>query len=181
MTRDSILLAVETMARLAGSDDGQVVVELVRQGLAESDAEFAVALIPLAFGRATIARISSCEGLRLPDFAEIPDSAEAPPQKLHLDCVPHFSIARELAEEAFSTGVVGRANFQAVSLRSAEMQAVNRALHQGRALKGATMAPPLLLRLGEFQRLKSRQQRTMSARRPTWLRRLLDRWRRARG
>jgi hypothetical protein len=155
MTRESILSIVDTIARLSKSDDGAVVAELMREGLSETDAEFSVVFVPLAFGRAIIPRIPSCEGLSLPEEAEIPSHSGL--ERIHLACVPHFSIARGLAEEAFDTGLVGREKFMSVSLRSAEMQVINQALNSGTTLKGGTMSPPLLLRLGDLKQKKKAQ------------------------
>ena len=152
MNRDSILSIVETIARLPKSEDEELVAELRRNGSTEVDAEFAVAFVPLAFGRATLRRIPACEGIKLPDEAEIPGEPGRQADRVHLSCIPHFSLALELAEEAFSTGVVGREKFMAVSLRSAEVQAVNRALGELRSLKGGVMTPTVLNRLGDLRK-----------------------------
>ena len=147
--RDDILKAVDLFAAAPTAREQEIVERLTEKGYDALRAELLVAFVPLGLGRAVISRLPAAPPVALSAAAQIRDFARQRTLEVELDDVPEFVAARELGEETFLTGVVTREHFQAAAGFSAELNLVSEALNAGADIGGATVAPPVLLRLAE--------------------------------
>ena len=147
--RDDILITSRVISDSRTSDDGSIVAQLVRRGYGPLQAELLVAFVPLGLGRAVIGRLPISPPVRLSDTALIRDPKQGKLYEIPLAVVPEFEHARELGEETFATGIISRAQIEAVSFRSVELQVINQALKSKAELGSAKVEAPVLLRLTE--------------------------------
>jgi hypothetical protein len=156
---------VDIIAAEPTIDDDAVVARLVGEGVGPVDAELLVRFVPCAmsFGmlkKLGVANFPSTYLLR----AESGRWVEQPLAAEH-----YFTAALQLGFDIVTHGYterVGREAFQTVTLRSAEMDAANKALESGGegGLTGATIGTPALLGITLEQVASSRP----SAQRPWW-------------
>ncbi|HEY6020953.1 MAG TPA: hypothetical protein VIY48_13940 [Candidatus Paceibacterota bacterium] len=90
-----------------------------------------VAFLPIAFGRVVIAHIGKINFTTRYRIQETGHSCSFSEE-------PIFIEAIKIATESYHTGLVPRELFSAVALRSAELDAVNKALNNGDVIDGAS-------------------------------------------
>jgi hypothetical protein len=114
-------------------DDG-IAQLLTAAGIPAGPAERAVAFLPLAFGRVLLADL----GPRFADeYVEV-DATRRVRARLKLSDDPLFAASLRSAKGA------DRAQMQAIALRSAEVNALNQALHAGSKAEDLVFTPPLI-------------------------------------
>ncbi len=152
-----VLRVVDIIAAEPTIDDDAVVAALVAEGVGPVDAELLVRFVPCAmsFGllkQLGVAKFPSTYLLR----AESGRWVERPLAAEH-----YFTAALQLGFDIVTRGYterVGREAFQTVTLRSAEMDAANKALEAGGegGLTGGTIGPPALIGITPEQVAASR-------------------------
>lgn len=147
--RDDVLTTLALISDNPSADEGTIVELLVAQGYDRLRAEVLIAFVPLGLARALIARIPADPPIHLSQTAQIQNLASGPTKEVRLAEIPEFQISHELGEEAFTTGIVPREQFDAASRLSVELNLINDALRAKANLGGAKMAAPILLRLAE--------------------------------
>ena len=140
MDRARVLEAVKVLSSEANLDDAQLVEELKKGGFSAREAGLLVALVPTAFGRPLL------EKLGVTEFAP---SVSVPKRAggwvdLPLAQFPIFTTALSVAKEHWRSGTFERRAYESIALRSAEVNAANRALNDGVDIKGATVASALV-------------------------------------
>ena len=125
---------------LRDRDDAAIAGELVRRGLSAREAQLAVALIPLAFGRVALKTL--VRGFADEMILVAPSGRE--PRSLRLGTNDLFIQATKLARDAVDHGTLTQDQFSALALRSVEVRAVNNALQAGSKAENLVLAPPTL-------------------------------------
>lgn len=132
--------AVGTFCRMRSADDGAILRELAAGGMGRRDAERAVALVPLAFGRVLLGTL----GVRSADSAVLRSARTGEDTPFRLEDDPIYVQARQLAETAYAFGTLGQDGFAAIALRSAEVDAANQALQAGEKPEDLQGGPPVV-------------------------------------
>ena len=120
-----------------GQDDQDVLASsLIRAGLTQEQAHDAIRFIPLAFGR----ELLRGTGVTLPDtFLRVFDNAT---EEVALEDEQFFRGASFLAPTLARE--LGGAAFGVLAMQSAEVRAVNEALHAGSEPRDLVIGPPLV-------------------------------------
>ena len=133
---NSIRRAVPVLIRHAGADEAVVGMALAIAGLTSEQAHDAIRFIPLAFGR----ELLRGTGVALPDtFVRVFAGQR---EEVRLEDEQFFrgatwlapALARELGGEAFGV----------IAMQSAEVRAVNEALHAGSQPRDLVIGPPVV-------------------------------------
>ena len=132
--------SVATMIEMQGHHDDDIAKVLERDGASASEAQALLAYIPLAFGRVLM------EGLpiRLADTALVQDQTGEAAEERTLGAEPIFAEATRLAERVKREASLTSEQFTAVAMRSAEVDAVNKALHGGAKPEDLVVSPPFI-------------------------------------
>ena len=160
-----VLRVVDIIAAEPEIDDDVVVARLIGDGVGTVDAELLVRFVPsaMSFGllrQLGVAKFPSVYLLR---------TASGRWVEFSLATEHYFTSALQLGHDIVTQGYterVGREAFQAVTLRSAEMDAANKALFAGSELAGSTVGPPTLLGITPDEDVASRP--GYGPRRPWW-------------
>jgi hypothetical protein len=130
-------LSIVVMEARAGQDDRSVVTDLIERGVAFEEAEWLVALVPIAFthvlfeqGGPTFASTYQCMG---------EDGRVSPEYPLADE--PIYLRAVGAARRA------GRETMTAIASRSAELNVINQLLSPGSRLEDLALTPPVLVRV----------------------------------
>jgi hypothetical protein len=140
-----VLHVVDLIAARPDSDDAEIVAALVRDGVGEVDAELLVRFVPCAFMFALLKRMGVSQ---FPGTFFVYNS-RGDPVEMALAEEHYFAAALGLAHEVTTRGYneqISKETFQAVTRRSAEMAAVNKALAAGHTveeLAAARLRPPM--------------------------------------
>jgi hypothetical protein len=134
------------IARMPGAGDDAVFDELVRRGASEVVAEQAIALIPLAFGRALLAQMGSKTSVHCILIAK-----DKQQRTLRLDRFPMFREAMRLANDASRYGTAAPEAFSALAMRSVEVIMLNKMLHAGSKAQNLVMTPPAIIVVNEWE------------------------------
>jgi hypothetical protein len=127
--------------------DGEAVAALVRGGIGEIDAELLIRFVPCALSFALLKLMGLS---KLPSTYQVQNSA-GQWVELPLAAEHYFSAALGVGYDVTTRGYTERVSkeaFQGVSLRSAEMNAVNQYFESGgtrEGLAGGTLGPPTLI------------------------------------
>jgi hypothetical protein len=150
---------IDLIAARPDITDEDVVVALMRDGVGEVDAELLIRFVPCAMSFALLKRMGLS---KFPSTFQVQDSAggwvEMPLAAEH-----YFSAALGVGYDVTTRGYterVSRETFQAVTLRSAEMNAVNQFFEAGgtvEKLAGSTFSPPTVIGITIEQIAASRQ------------------------
>ena len=147
--RNDVLVTVAVMAEDSILGENTIVERLIGRGYDRLRAELLVAFVPLGLARALITRTRALPPIHLSKIALIQEGSDGSPMEVVLAEIPEFKAALQLGEETFTTGIIPREEFRAASLMSVELSLIDAALRGNADLRGATMAPPILLRLAE--------------------------------
>ena len=131
--------AAARIASMRDADEGAIAERLIEDGASREDAGRAVALVPLAFGRVLLERV----GVTLASRAIVQRTSSDEQTELELASDPLYVAALEHAYDVHNLGP--RDLFEALALRSAEVAAVNEALHNGSRADELQVAPPVLM------------------------------------
>jgi hypothetical protein len=133
------------ICELRNVEDGALIEAMIQRGVPASDAELAVSLIPLAFGRVLLKTLVT----RFEDHAIVMDTStgrEGSPMILSTQSVYREALA--LAQSAFEAGgAMAREEFSAIALRSSEVAVVNKALNAGSKPENLVLSSPVLMLL----------------------------------
>ncbi len=154
-----VLRVVDLIADRPDRTADELVETLVRDGVGEVDAELLVRFVPVAFSFALLKLMglskfpsTFCVSDASGEWVEMPMAAEH-----------YFSAALYLGYEVTTYGYTDRIRkqtFRAITMRSAEMDAVNRFLEAGHTLKdlaGGTMSRPFFVGVTAEQIVASRR------------------------
>lgn len=119
--------AAAVLGWMAGEEEEVIENELIKTGLSISDAEKAEQLIPLAFGRAYLKKITTAE---FSNEAIIKDEQENE-FRIDLESETFYSEAYLLANKIIEEGCINPQIFQNIFIQSAELDAYNNALSEG--------------------------------------------------
>jgi hypothetical protein len=136
MERARLLQAVELLSKGADLDDKSMAAELSKAGFSTLEAQLLVVLLPIAFSRPLL------EKAGITDFAP---TISAPTRSggrvnIPLKTWPLYGEALALAREHHQSGILNQDAYQRVTFRSAEVNALNKALNEGEDVKGASIA-----------------------------------------
>ena len=138
-------LVLQSVPLLASDLEDDGVVDAFLEDGVEGRTAIRLALFtPLAFGRSMLSRLG-CSGLS-PTAILKDGSGSLREVKLAGD--PIFDAASVIAEQTFESGLLSRADFQSISLRSAEVLAANNGLRDGGDIRAARWSPPILYAFG---------------------------------
>jgi hypothetical protein len=140
MERGRLLQAVELLSKRADRDNESMVAELTNAGFSKLEANLLVVLMPTAFSRPLL------EKAGITDFAS---SISAPTRRggrvdIPLRTWPMFGEALALAREHDQSGILDQDAYKRITLRSAEVNALNRALNEGADVKGGAIASAII-------------------------------------
>jgi hypothetical protein len=150
---------IELIAGRPDIPDEEAVAALVKDGISDVDAELLIRFVPCALSFALLKRMGPSN---FPSTYQVQDSAghwvEFPLAAEH-----YFTAALGVGYEVITHGYTERVNkevFQAVTIRSAEMNAVNQYFECGgtrEGLAGGTLGPPTLIGITAEQIAVSRR------------------------
>jgi hypothetical protein len=140
MERTRLLQAVELLSKHADLDDKSMAAELSNAGFSTLEARLLVVLIPTAFSRPLL------EKAGITDFAP---TISAPTRSggrvdIPLRTWPLYGEALALAREHYQSDILDPDVYKRVTIRSAEVNALNKALTQGEDVKGASIASAIV-------------------------------------
>jgi hypothetical protein len=140
MERARLLQAVELLSKHTSLDDKSLVGELSNAGFSALEARLLVVLVPTAFSRPLL------EKAGITSFAP---SISAPTRAggrvdIPLRTWPVYAEAVALAREHYRSGILDQDAYKRVTLRSAEVNALNKALNEGEDVRGATIASAIV-------------------------------------
>ena len=140
MERSRILQAVKLLSKHTNLEAAKQVSELSSAGFSTIEAHLLVALVPTAFGWTAL------EKFGITDFAP---SISAPTRAggrvdIPLKELPLFDEALALAREHCRSGILDHEEYKRITNRSAEVNALSRALNEGADVKGAAIASALV-------------------------------------
>jgi hypothetical protein len=145
MRSHSLLQAIDIMGRNAKLDDAKLVSALKSAGFSDRDSQILVAFVPTAFARPVLERLG------VEHFAE---SVSAPTGTGNWVDIPLKSISIYNAALAIArrrAGAINPDHFEALAMRSAELDSASRALDAGANVKGSAVATALVhLTAGEL-------------------------------
>jgi hypothetical protein len=144
---EHVMRLIDLIAARPDITDEEVGVALVRDGIGEVDAQLLIRFVPCALSFAL---------LRLMGLSKFPSTYQVQNSagqwvELPLAAEHYFSAALGVGYDVTTRGYterVSKAAFQAVSMRSAEMHAVNQYFESGGTREGladATLGPPALI------------------------------------
>jgi hypothetical protein len=136
--RESIQTAVEIMRSHRQSSEGEIFQLLLDRGIDRPIAVQLVTLLPIAYGRVVLAG----SGVLFSDTYLCLDEGGEPGAASRLDGVPLWTEAVAFAKHEVSSEVAGEA-LLAIAGRSSEVDAINKALHDGKKLQNLRCFPPL--------------------------------------
>jgi hypothetical protein len=136
--------AVAMMKAQSGQEDHTVIEALVASGIDSNDAEWLVALLPVAFTRV----LFKSGGPSFADTYQCMREDGSVSGEHRLSDEPIFVHALAIADTA------DRETMLAVAGRSAELNAINKALHAGSKLENLVLSPPIFLRASRLQSAK---------------------------
>jgi hypothetical protein len=126
--------AIAHMIALGEKNDGEIYDDLVKRGFAPADADRLVAFVPLAFGRVLVATLP----VTFPETAILVEGGSR--REVRLADEPIFAEAAAHARK----GALTRDQFGALALRSAEINALNKALNAGSKPEDLAFSPPVV-------------------------------------
>jgi hypothetical protein len=140
MERNRLLQAVELLSKHASLSDKSMVTELSNAGFSALEAHLLVVLVPTAFSRPLL------EKAGITAFAP---TISAPTRAggwvdIPLRTWPVYAAALALAREHYRSGILDQDAYKRVTLRSAEVDALTRALKEGEDLNGAAIASAIV-------------------------------------
>src|SRR6266446_4079267 len=140
MERSRILQAVKLLSKHTNLEAAKQVSELSSAGFSTIEAHLLVALVPTAFGWTAL------EKFGITDFAP---SISAPTRAggrvdIPLRTWPVYAAALALAREHYRSGILDQDAYKRVTLRSAEVNALTRALEEGEDPNGAAIASAIV-------------------------------------
>lgn len=155
---DCVMRVVDLIAACPEISDEELVARLMQNGVAKVDAELLVVFVPCAFSFAL---------LKLMGLSNFPSTYQVQNNKgkwveFPLAAEHYFTAALGVGHDIATRGYTERVNkaaFQAVSMRSAEMDAINKYFDAGgtrEGLAGTTVGPSSLLSLTAEQIVASR-------------------------
>jgi hypothetical protein len=154
-----VMRVIDLIAARPDIADKDVVAALVREGVGEVDAELLIRFVPCAMSFALLKLMGLS---KFPSTFQVQDNSgqwvEMPLAAEH-----YFSAALSVGYDVTTRGYterVSRETFQALILRSAEMNAVNQFFEAGGTadeLAGSTLGPPTLIGITIEQIAASRQ------------------------
>jgi hypothetical protein len=136
VNREQLIALSAIFCRAENSDEAELISKLVQGGLGEDEAERVVAFLPIAFGRVVISQVGEVRFSRT-------YMTEDTGREFELDAEPIYCLALEVAKESYASGILGRERFSEIATRSAELQAVNKALNAGVKVDGSETHPVL--------------------------------------
>ncbi len=125
------------MEELPNADDAEIAEKLMTCGIAEAEAHELILFVPLAFGRYAFRNSGATFSSH---FALVAYGRVI--AKLPLSEEPAFNSAWKAATEFFNNPE-GH-NYLAIAGRSAEIRAINEALHKGSEVKNLLLSDPLV-------------------------------------
>ena len=138
--QETVRLAVALLTQHPPLDDAGVVELLVQSGVALPTAHDLTAFVPLGFTRALL----GTSGVTFqPTYVRIHPHTQTP-TRYRLADEPIFVAAYALGQQMMAPGS-DRAHFFAVAGRSAEMRALNQALHAGSKIEDLVCSEPMFL------------------------------------
>ena len=140
MNRERFLRAIATMGSQVEGGDVEMSTALIDAGFGRLESDLLVALTPMAFSRPIL------EELGVNHFVDSVSAKNKHDQwvQVPLASLPIYAIALKMAREHRRTGVLDNRIFKALALRSAELNAADKALNAGVNIKGATAATCLV-------------------------------------
>jgi hypothetical protein len=148
---EDVLITAGLFGENPSAHENTLVEFLVAQGYNPMRAEVLVAFVPLGLARPVIARLEANPPIDLPDIAFVDDHSRRRKLEVRLTDVPEFVAACELGEETFQTGIIPREQFKAASGFSVELHLISDLLSAGSEIGGATISPPIFLRLADTE------------------------------
>jgi len=135
--------AAATIACMTDEDDKTIEEQLVESGMSIEDAEKAEVFIPLAFGRVFLRSMTTIE---FPDEAVVTnDTGEEVNINLSNEAI--YTTAYRLAEQIMVKGCMNKKHFETILLQSSELNAYNKALHDGvtpEDMEGSRFGSPMI-------------------------------------
>jgi hypothetical protein len=144
---ERVTRVIDLIAARPDISDEEAVAVLVRDGIGEVDAELLIRFVPCALSFALL-KLLGCSNF--PSNYQVRNGA-GQWVELPLAAEHYFSAALGIGHDVTTRGYTERVSkeaFQAVTLRSAEMNAVNQYFESGgtrEGLAGSTLGPPTLL------------------------------------
>jgi hypothetical protein len=132
--------AASVLYQMRESDDGAVAEALTARGATPAEADRFVAYLPLAFGRVLLHGM----GIGFSSTVILRNYTTGASREVALDDEEIFVEAARLAEEAHANGTMSREEFSALALCSAEVNAVNNALHGGSKPEDLVCSPTVV-------------------------------------
>ena len=142
-----VMRVIDLIAARPDITDDEAVAALMRDGIGEVDAELLIRFVPCALSFALLKRMGLS---KFPSTYQVQNSA-GQWVELPLAAEHYFSAALGVGHDVTTRGYterVSRAVFQAITLRSAEMHAVNQYFESGGTREGlasSTLGPPTLI------------------------------------
>jgi hypothetical protein len=141
---ERVLRLVDRIAAGPGRSDNELVGALVGEGVGKVDAELLVRFVPIAFTWAVLKKMGA---VGFPSTFVVLDregrAVEMPISREH-----YFTAALGVAMDVTTNGFserVGREVFEAIIMRSAEMNAVGKMAAAGKSVAGSRVLSPTLL------------------------------------
>jgi len=156
---ERVMRVIDLIGARPDITDEDAVALLVRDGIGDVDAELLVRFVPigLAFALLKLMGLS-----KFPSIFQVQDSG-GKWVELPLAAEHYFSVALSVGYDVTTMGYterISKATFQAVSMRSAEMNAVNNYFDSGgtrEGLAGSTLGPPTFIGIKAEQIAASRK------------------------
>jgi hypothetical protein len=137
MNKEHIVNLISVFSGSENLEDEDLINKLRENGLNMEEAERLIAFFPIAFGRVIINTLGNVD---FSDLYRIKENGK----EFKLTDEPIYKLAENVALESYETGLVGRELFSAIATRSAELNAVNKALNEDVDLNSAVFKPVLL-------------------------------------
>jgi hypothetical protein len=144
---ERVMRVIDLIAARPDISDEDAVTDLVRDGIGEVDAELLIRFVPCALSFALLKLMGLSN---FPSTYQVQNSA-GQWVELPLGAEHYFSAALGVGYDVTTRGYterVSKAAFQTVTMRSAEMNAVNQYFESGgtrKGLAGSTLGPPSFL------------------------------------
>jgi hypothetical protein len=137
---EDITKAAEVLRKQTGSSEDQLITTLVEAGFDQARAIKLVEFIPLAYGRVWM----EGKGVQFTDYYLRMSVDEKSYTEHELEDEPVYREAVAAAQSEINDGAEFDVFFP-IAARSAEFQAINRALHGGSRLEDLELSPPIFL------------------------------------
>jgi hypothetical protein len=140
MERTRILQAVKLLSQHSDLDDRLLVAELSNAGFSTIEAHLLVVILPMAFSRPLLEKAGITHfSPTITATSRAGRRVEIPEKEL-----PLFSEALAIAREHYRSGILDAMDYERITHRSADANALARALNEGLDVKVGSMASVIL-------------------------------------